>query len=148
MSWLKRVFGASSSGPVYGHGDVPMESAKPQLLELLRERDAQRAVIAYDGGHDEGWITELLYSSEPGEGEPDPAASTVIDPDTAYEDFESPDGRLLAAAEAVVSDKWGSFAGEFEVRGRLLVDVASGHIVRRDSVSVEEGPFEPEVEEF
>jgi hypothetical protein len=125
-----------------------MDRAKPQLLDLLRERDAQRAVIAYDGGHDEGWITELFFSSDPGEREPDPATSTVIDPDTAYENFESPDGRLLAAAEAVVADKWGSFAGEFEVKGRLLVEVASGHIVRRDSVSYEDGPFEPQEEEL
>jgi hypothetical protein len=148
MSWLEKLFGSSASGPVYGHGDVPMDRAKPQLIDLLRERGAQRAVIAYDGGHDEGWITELFFSSDPGEGEPDPAASTVIDPDTAYEDFESPDGRLLEAAEAVVSDKWGSFAGEFEVKGRLLVDVATGRVVRSDSISVEDGPFEPQVEEF
>jgi hypothetical protein len=138
----------SASGPVYGLGDVPMDRAKPQLLDLLRQRDARRAVIAYDGGHDEGWITELFFSSDPGEGEPDPAASTVIDPDTAYENFESPDGRLLEAAEAVVSDKWGSFAGEFEVKGRLLIDVESTRIVRRDSISYEDGPFEPEEEEL
>jgi hypothetical protein len=152
MSWLERALKASRSGPVdgpvYGYGDLPMDRARPKLLDLLRERDAQRAVIAYDGGHDEGWITEFFYSSEPGDEEPDPATSTVVDPDAAFEDFESPDGRLLAAADAVVSDKWGTFAGEFEVKGRLLVDVPSGRIVRRDSLSVEDGPFEPEVEEF
>jgi hypothetical protein len=125
-----------------------MDRAKPQLLDLLRERDAQRAVIAYDGGNDEGWITELFFSSEPGEGEPDPARSTVIDPDVAYENFESPDGKLLEAAEAVISDKWGTFAGEFKVKGRLLIEVESGRIVRRDSVSWEDGPFEPQEEEL
>jgi hypothetical protein len=136
MSRLSRLFGAHSTGPVYGHGEVPLDQAKPHLLELLRERGAANAVIAYDGGHDEGWITELTYDSTP------------VDVDSAYDDFQSPDGRLLEAAEAVVCDKWGTFAGEFEVKGRLLVDVGDGRIERHDSVSVEDGPFEDEDEEL
>jgi hypothetical protein len=31
-------------------------------------------------------------------------------------------------------DKWGSFAGEFAVRGRLVVDVDAGTIVRQDDI--------------
>ena len=99
MSWLGRILGRRE-GPVYGRGDVPLEPAKAELLDMLRERGARSAVIAYEGGNDEGCMC----------------------------------------------DKWGSFAGEYEVEGLLVADVAAGRIVRRDLVSVEEGPAETEVE--
>jgi hypothetical protein len=43
-------------------------------------------------------------------------------------------------------DKWGGFAGEFEVEGRLIVDVDGGRIARRDAVSVEGDPAVTELE--
>lgn len=158
MSWLRRIFGGKDGGdsrgaprrahgeregPVYGHGDVPLGPAKEQLLELLRERGARSAVIVYEGGNDEGFITEFVFSAaEPGadlervtaETLPDP---TPVDVDEAIEAAGGPDDDLFAAAEAVMCDKWGGFAGEFEVEGRLVVDVENGRIVRYDVVSVE-----------
>src|SRR5918995_568475 len=139
-------------GPVYGHGEVPLEPAKAQLLELLRERGARSAVIVYEGGNDEGWITTFEYSTvalgaDPadwsGESLPDAQA---VDVDAAMEAAGGPDDALFEAAEAVMCDKWGSFAGEFEVEGRLVIDVDSSRIVRRDVVRVEEGPAGTEVE--
>jgi hypothetical protein len=168
MSWLRRIFGGGSpgtdrradgprrahardEGPVYGHGDVALEPAKATLLSLLRERGARSALIAYDGGNDEGWITSFEYSRAalgdpdrwPGDSLPDAQA---VDIDRAIEGAGGPDDELFEAAEAVMCDKWGTFAGEFEVEGRLLVDVESGRIVRRDSVSVEGDPAQTEVE--
>ena len=45
-----------------------------------------------------------------------------------------------------MADKWGGFAGEFEVEGRLIVDVDGGRIVRRDAGSVEGDPALTQVE--
>jgi hypothetical protein len=163
MSWLRRIFGGgggdsprrahrSGSGPVYGHGDVPLEPARAELLALLRERGARSAVIVYEGGHDEGWMTSFEYSAEalgadPEEwtGEALPSAQAV-DIDSAIDAAGGPDDALFEAAEAVMCDKWGSFAGEYEVEGRLVIDVDGGRIVRRDVVSVEDGPPGTEVE--
>jgi hypothetical protein len=171
MSWLRRIFGGgdpspgndgtpgvprrahdSHEGPVYGHGDVPFEPAKENLLTLLRERGAHSAVIVYEGGNDEGWITSFEYSAvalgvDPadwsGEALPD---SQVVDIDSAIEAAGGADDALFEAAEAVMCDKWGSFAGDFEVEGRLVVDVDSGRIVRRDVFAVEGGRAETEIE--
>jgi hypothetical protein len=149
VSWFERLFG-SYTGPVYGRGDEPLDRAKEELLAHLRERGARSASIVYDGGHDEGFITELRHSPEPLAGEPDEwtgvEGGSSLDIDDAYENYETPDGRLLDAAENVMCDKWGSFAGEFEVQGRLLVNVETGRIVRRDAISVEDGPVNDQVE--
>ena len=168
MSWLRRILRGSDSpsadpgerrrahaageGPVYGQGDIPLEPARAQLLKLLRERGARSALIVYEGGNDEGWITEFSYSSAPlgadpaawtGETLPD---ATVVDIDAAIEAKGGPDDELFEAGEGVMADKWGGFAGEFEVEGRLIVDVDGGRIVRRDAVSVEGDPTVTEVE--
>lgn len=170
MSWLRRILGRADgdaldgttggsrrahetgAGPVYGHGDVPLEPAKTELLKLLRERGARTALIVYEGGNDEGWITSFEYSeaavgTDPsdwsGDSLPDPQ---VVDIDAAIEASGGPDDTLFEAAEAVMCDKWGGFAGEFEVEGRLIIDVEAGHIVRRDLVAVEGGPAATEIE--
>jgi hypothetical protein len=150
VSVHRQIFGDVGSGPVYGRGDEPLEQAKDELLSLLRQRGARSAEIVYDGGYDEGLITALRLSDEPLGGEPtewtDLAGASDLDVDSAYDNPETPDGKLLEAATNVMCDKWGSFAGEFEVKGRLLVDVDGGRIVRRDAFSVEEGPKETEIE--
>jgi len=171
MSWLRRIFGGRAGptgrsgghagsrrahepdeGPVYGYGEVPLEPAKTQLLELLRERGARSAAIVYEGGNDEGWITAFEYSASPLGVDPEDWAggelpdARAVDVDAALEAAGGPDDALFQAAEAVMCDKWGSFAGEFEVEGRLLIDVDARRIVRRDIVSVEEGQPETELE--
>jgi hypothetical protein len=169
MSWLRRILGGGNGdgddddaaprrahgrdeGPIYGHGDIAFGPAKANLLAALRERGARSAVIAYEGGNDEGWITSLEYSTatlgaDPadwsGDALPD---ATVVDVDEAIEAAGGRDDDLFEAAEAVMCDKWGGFAGEFEVEGRLIVDVDSERIVRRDAVSVEGDPAVKEVE--
>jgi hypothetical protein len=149
MTWFDRLFGPYS-GPVYGRGDEPLERAKEDLLARLRERGAKSASIVYDGGHDEGFINELRYSDEPLAGDEDGwtalRGGSSLDIDSAFESPDTPDGKLLEAAEYVMCDKWGSFAGEFEVQGQLLVDVETGRIVRRDAISVEDGPVNDQVE--
>ena len=160
MSWLRRIFGGGGArrpswlgpGPVYGRGDVPLEPARDDLLALLRERGARSAVIVYEGGHDEGWMTSFEYSAEPLGADPEEwtgdalPAARAVDIDSAIDAAGGPDDDLFAAAEAVMCDKWGTFAGEYEVEGRLVIDVDTGRIARRDVVSVEESPPETELE--
>ena len=168
MSWLRRIFGGSDAGsddpavprrahranegPVYGHGEVPLEPAKSRLLELLRERGARSAVIVYEGGNDEGWMTAFEYSAAALGADPeDWSGDTLpdgqaVDVDKAMEAAGGPDDALFEAAEGVMCDKWGTFAGAFEVEGRLVIDVETGRIARRDVVSVEEGPAATELE--
>jgi hypothetical protein len=165
MSWLRRIFRGGADGhaaprrahdpdegPVYGHGDVALEPAKASLLTALHARGARSALIAYEGGNDEGWITRLEYSpaalgadSTEWSGDALPDAKAV-DIDRAIEASGGPDDDLFEAAEAVMCDKWGGFAGEFEVEGRLIVDVDGGRIARRDAVSVEGDPAVTELE--
>ena len=160
MSWLRRILGRSNArpahlagaGPTYGHGEVPLEPAKAQLLDLLRERGARSAVIVYEGGNDEGWMTSFEYSAVAFGADPADwsgkslAEPQAVDVDAAMEMADGPDDALFGAAEAVMCDKWGTFAGEFEVEGRLVIDVDAGRIVRRDAVSVEGAPAETEIE--
>jgi hypothetical protein len=173
MSWLRRLFGSGdgatrgssatpeprrahgrAAGPVYGQADVPLERAKAQLLELLRERGARSAVIEYDGGQDEGFMTSFEFSRAPLAAEPTEWSGSLPDPtavdiDAALEASGTPDQTLYEAAEAVMCDKWGTFAGSFEVEGRLVVDVDSGRIARIDVVKVwedYEGDDEPSAE--
>ena len=142
---------------MYGQADVPLETAKAQLLALLRERGARSAVMAYDGGHDEGFMTSFAYSRTPlGAAPPDVSGplpdATEVDIDAAIEARGGADDALYEAAEAVMCDKWGSFAGEYEVEGRLVVDVDAGTITRIDVVKMwdedEELPPERETEVF
>ena len=176
MSLLRRIFGGEgrrhsapaepseprraherAEGPVYGRADVPLERAKAQLLALLHDRGARSAVIEYDGGQDEGFINSFEFSGVPLAVEPTAWSGSLPDPtavdiDAALEATGAPDQALYEAAEAVMCDKWGSFAGEFEVEGRLVVDVDSGTIARIDAVKVwedfegDEPPAEREVE--
>jgi hypothetical protein len=157
MSWLRKLLGggggdprngaekptrahAPGAGPVYGHGDVPLDRAKDELLRLLRERGARSALIAYDGGNDEGWIGEFIWSEQPLEQQHETFAAAAlpgahaVDVEAAIEAKGGADDSLFEAAEAVMCDKWGSFAGEFAVRGRLVVDVDGGVIARQDDI--------------
>ena len=145
MSWLRRIFGGGAGGddedttPVLhltGQGDVPLGKAKPELFRLLRERGARAALIRYEGGQDEGGVTSISVGSEPLGGDPETWTGTSLPgaDDVKLEwEGKSDDARLLEAAEWVVCDKWGSFAGEFEVEGLLVVDVDGERIARHDS---------------
>ena len=152
MSFLRRLFGrAGDDGDerkrvderagVHGQGERPLADAKADLLGLLRERGARSAVIAYDGGHDEGAVTEIWISRDPLPEPPHELAGELSGAEAVeldWDAFGSDPPSLLDAAMDVVADKWGSFAGEFFVRGRLVVDVDSGAIARHDDTWVDD----------
>jgi hypothetical protein len=147
MSWLRRIFGGDrdrDGGRPDGAPAVRPSAGKAELLELLRARGARAALVTYDGGNDEGGVAMVAVSAEPlgvpaeswqGTGLP---GAEVLWGDwseegaSAFGNRAVEDERLLAAAEAVVCEKWGSFAGEFQVEGRLVVDVDGERIGRQD----------------
>ena len=148
MSWLRRIFGGSGRPDDHGGTGTPSvtrSEGKATLLELLRARGVRSALVAYDGGNDEGGVASIAVSAEPlgsaaesWDGTTLPGSSEVVWGDwseegaAGYGSRPLADERLLAAAEAVVCEKWGSFAGEFQVEGRLVVDVDSDRIARQD----------------
>jgi hypothetical protein len=152
MSFLRRLFGrAGDDGDerkrvderagAHGQGERQLAEAKADLLGLLRERGARSAVIAYDGGHDEGAVTEIWISRDPLSEPPRKFAGELVAAEELELDWDTFGGNppsLLDAAMDVVADKWGSFAGEFFVRGRLVVDVDSGAIARHDDTWVDD----------
>ena len=145
MSWLRRIFGGSDEGGDSGAPVARASEGKAPFLELLRARGARSALVVYDGGNDEGGVASIAVSAEPLGGVPEswngttlPGSSEVLWGDWSEEGADADgsrsveDERLLAAAEAVVCEKWGSFAGEFQVEGRLVVDVDAERIARQD----------------
>lgn len=163
MSWLRRILGGDGRGrgdrELAGAHDLGYETnptaaaaAKADLLRVLRARRAHAALITYDGGHDEGSVSEIVVSEEPLGAAPEEwreatiAGGEPIDMDRAWdvwgkEDLGADDrqlSELLEAADTFIAVKWEGFAGEFEVQGRLVVDVDGERIARHDVVTVDE----------
>lgn len=162
MSWLRRLFGSDGDGEQetigadeLGYATNPQvaATAKGELIRVLRARGARSAILVYDGGHDEGGVTEIFLSSAPLADAPEawregtlPDAEE-IDMERAWdawgagEDADEETRRLselMDAAEALIAAKWEGFAGEFEVQGRLVVDVEGERVARHDVVTLDE----------
>jgi len=162
MSWLRRIFGGSGDGDDRGRGKAPEPSAhKAELLERLRERGARSALVTYDGGNDEGGVSSLAISTEPLGAPADswtgtalPGGQEVLWGDwseegaSLYGNRPDADERLLSAAEEVVCEKWGGFAGEFQVEGRLVIDVDADRVVRQDISWITEEDDDEDAERF
>jgi hypothetical protein len=163
VSWLRRILGGDGrepgDGEPAGAHDLGYETnptaaatAKAELLRVLRERGAHAALITYDGGHDEGSVSEIVVSAEPLGAPPEDwreatiAGGERIDMDRAWDVWGSEDlgdddrqlSELLDAADTFIAAKWEGFAGEFEVQGRVVVDVDGERIARHDAVTVDE----------
>jgi hypothetical protein len=144
MSWLRRIFGGADRPAEPAERPAP-SAGKAELLEQLRARGARSALVTYDGGNDEGGVASIAVSPEPlglpaesWTGAELPGGTDVLWGDWSEQGAadhghrSEADERLLEAAEAVVCEKWGGFAGEFQVEGRLVVDVDGDRIARQD----------------
>jgi hypothetical protein len=86
VSWLRRIFGGDGRDrESIGAGDLGYETnpaaaatAKAELVRVLRERGAHAALITYDGGHDEGSVSEIVVSAEPLGAPPEDRRETTI----------------------------------------------------------------------
>ncbi|HVM16907.1 MAG TPA: hypothetical protein VM290_04960 [Gaiellaceae bacterium] len=145
MSWLRRLFGGrDDGGDDFAREYMAQEErrhaeARVELVRILRELGARSALVRYDGGHDEGSVTEIRWSREPLPGDPLawteprlPGAEEQVEID--WNHLESDPPGLFDAAEGVVASVYDGFAGPFFVKGRLVVDVDGDRIARHDDL--------------
>jgi hypothetical protein len=155
MSWLRRLFRRDDLGREVREIVDRMQAderrrareARPELLRLLTERGARSAIVVYDGGHDEGFVTAVQISREPLGVAPAKWTGPELSGAEELPDDTSMGGgqaSVFDAAFDVVAGKWGGFAGEFVVKGRLVIDVESGEIARHDDVWIDEEPEDDE----
>lgn len=133
------------------YGEVTFNKAR--CLQLLRNRGITHVHMEYSGGNDEGSVdAERFTDAEGNEIKIEYSAYEDQEWDTVSQKWkrlgwfvghgdnkrpatveERNDAELLAQCHAPVYDKYGSFAGEFEVCGTIEIDVAAGAVVMNDS---------------
>jgi hypothetical protein len=116
-----------------------MEMTRAEVFERLRELGAVAAVLPFHGGYDEGFIEGITLQGTEGN------AIAVIHEDyygNAEEPFEGAH-RLAEALSQPVYDEYGSFAGQFEVEGRVIWDVSKATVSMEGS-EAEESPEDEE----
>ena len=92
------------------------EAAKGRLLnELANIKGATRLEASYSGGNDEGGVDAVRVFNATGE---ELALALIFEP--GEDAWEHP---LWEAANAVVSTKYGTWAGEFSAHGTLYADL-------------------------
>jgi hypothetical protein len=96
---------------------------KIDVYRELAARGVARAVVLFSGGGDEGGADAILLFDEAGSRLP-------YLPYTDYED-DSPDAALRRELEEPVYDRFGTFAGDFYVAGRVEWLVSSRRVVVR-----------------
>ena len=91
-----------------------------EIFSELRKRGATKEVVSFSGGNDEGHAESIrLLSGEEVLGDIGQAQ---------YAEPETPDTKLAVAMVVPVYERYGSFAGEFYVRGEVVYDVATGEV--------------------
>jgi hypothetical protein len=90
-----------------------MAFTKVQALQMLKTLNCTKVVIQYYGGNDEGHIQSITFHKEDGTEE------------RVDEEYNDEFHQVLCSP---IYDKYGSFAGEFNVDGTLTWDVKAGTI--------------------
>lgn len=117
--------------------------SQKQVFDTLERLGVARVCVEYSGGHDEGGVDSISCLNSAGEkleiGLPEWVVETSWNDDKqSYEAKElSETEQLYIALCEPVCLRWGGFAGEFHVHGRLTWDVESREI--DDSVGDEWG---------
>lgn len=117
---------------------------REQVFQWLKAKNYTKAVVSFSGGGDEGGVDRIeLYKSKEGE------AVEVIDEfevrakysfeggkyTVSVEDGKENDYYVQQGLSKPVYDKYGSFAGEFQVDGEVIWDVEKETVVRRGEES-------------
>ena len=131
-----------------------MEMTRAEVFERLQELGAVTAVVPFHGGYDEGFIEGITLKGAEGN-----AIAVIQDYYGSAEEqpFEGAD-HLAEALSEPIYEEYGSFAGDFEVEGRVIWDVSKGTVsmegseVEKDFEAEEESeseadwvPFEKEL---
>lgn len=108
---------------------------KDEVFAEIRKRDANLAVVSFSGGNDEGGADSItLYMRTVTDKQTSSIEVGTVEPDS--DDF-------AVALEQPVRDKYGSFAGDFDVSGDLKWDATARTCVMTGEESQWES-FEPE----
>jgi hypothetical protein len=127
------------------HGRGPFD--KRAALELLRKEQIGKLEIEFSGGNDEGGVDS--YAAFAPDGSELKFAFERTWPDVfvdgRYQQRELTEeerrvNQLLDTLEQPIDDRYGSFAGDFHVNGRLTYDVAEGTVAFAGDESTDE-PF-------
>jgi len=129
-----------------------VEMNRTEVFRRLRELGAVGAIVPFYGGNDEGFTEGITLKGAEG--------NTIVIIQDYYgsveeEPFEGAD-HLAEALSEPVYEEYGSFAGDFEVEGRVIWDVSKGTVsmegseVKKDFEAEEESeadwvPFEKEL---
>jgi len=93
--------------------------SRPEVFAGLASRGADRAVVQFSGGNDEGGPDSIaLYK-----GEEEICALSTWPSREEVEDAPA-DARLVDALSEPVFQEYGTFAGDFDVTGEVIWDVA------------------------
>ena len=140
--------------------------ATKELAWWMRDQGYAAAAISYSGGGDEGSVEQILFTKTPLDIDAirehsirkDGAVDWVDSPirysverwDNEKREYVTPanvtaemraEVDITHWAQSIVSAKWGSFAGEYQVYGTCYVD-ASGRIKRVDEVEYPTATYE------
>ncbi len=97
------------------------DMTRAQVFEELASRGADRAVLEFSGGNDEGGPdTITLYKGEGRVGGLSPSAYAGVDSTAA----QKAEAELVAWLSQPIYDQYGGFDGDFDVYGELIWDVA------------------------
>jgi hypothetical protein len=92
---------------------------RPEVFAELASRGADRAVVEFSGGNDEGGPDSItLYKGESGVG--GLSASAYAGADSTAE--ERADAELVASLSQPIYDAYGGFDGDFDVNGEVIWD--------------------------
>lgn len=112
-----------------------------RCFELMAEAGVARAAVEFSGGNDEGGVDAIrLYDAD---------GKEVRSLEGWEETYAKSRGDLVRELERPVDDKYGSFAGDFYVRGTVVWDLAARSCVMdgEEQVSVGHSIFEELTEE-
>jgi hypothetical protein len=108
---------------------------KNRVFQLLRLRGASKAVVSFSGGNDEGDVDSIKLT----------IGDEQIDLDVWWEGDQTdhPDKELSVLLAAPVWERYGGFAGDFQVYGIVTFDVAAGTVVMsKEETAYQHGEIE------
>lgn len=120
-----------------------MKITRQEIFEWIKEQGAEKCVVSFDGGGDEGGVREIKLINK------DNVIKTLEEQyveeqyiwNEMTKKFETPEiphsVRINKAICEPVYDKYGSFAGEFNVSGQVTWDATNNTVKIDGSESVE-----------
>jgi hypothetical protein len=114
-----------------------MTTKYPEALRLLQEAGYVKAEVGFEGGDDEGGVTDITVIKSDGTTDTLPSymPATIgrYTKDKGYHEVPNPDhdptiGPLIVELGRPVHDRYHTFAGEFFVQGTVTFDVEAGKV--------------------